>query len=137
MARCTLATVCASTPWAASMMSSAPSQALKLRDTSASADLCVLTLTVASNGTITGACSTGTLLNDCGTNPITPPLTSTTLKTGAKLAVATVFTTGNHGSILDPSGSSSNAATTQEMQRQTANFLKSNGQCLPTGGNCQ
>lgn len=69
--------------------------------------------------------------------PLTPPLTSTTLKTGAKLAVATVFNTGNHGSILDPSGSTSNAATTQEMQRQTANFLKSNGQCLPTGGNCQ
>ena len=69
--------------------------------------------------------------------PLTPPLASTTLKTGAKLAVATVFATGNHGSILDPSGSSSNAATTQEMQRQTANFLKSNGQCLPTGGNCQ
>ena len=54
----------------------------------------------------------------------------------AKLAVATVFTTGNHGSILDPSGSEINAATTQEMQRQTANFLKSNGTCLPTGGSC-
>lgn len=69
--------------------------------------------------------------------PLAPPLAATTLKTGAKLAVATVFSTGNHGSILDPSGSTSNAATTQEMQRQTANFLKSNGQCLPTGGNCQ
>lgn len=69
--------------------------------------------------------------------PLTPPLAITTLKTGAKLVVATVFATGNHGSILDPSGSSSNAATTQEMQRQTANFLKSNGQCLPTGGSCQ
>jgi len=69
--------------------------------------------------------------------PLTPPLASATIKTGAKLAVATTFTTGNHGSILDPSGSSANAATTQEMQRQTANFLKSNGQCLPTGGNCQ
>ncbi|TAJ52942.1 MAG: hypothetical protein EPN60_15970 [Nevskiaceae bacterium] len=68
--------------------------------------------------------------------PLTPPLTSVVLKTGAKLAVATVFTTGNHGSILDPSGSDINAATTQEMQRQTANFLKSNGTCLPTGGNC-
>ena len=69
--------------------------------------------------------------------PLSPPLATATQKTGAKLAVATVFATGNHGSILDPSGSASNAATTQEMQRQTANFLKSNGQCLPTGGNCQ
>ena len=68
--------------------------------------------------------------------PLTPPLAAVTVKTGAKLAVATVFATGNHGSILDPSGSAENAATTQEMQRQTANFLKSNGQCLPTGGNC-
>lgn len=69
--------------------------------------------------------------------PLSPPLTTATQKTGAKLAVATVFATGNHGSILDPSGSDINAATTQEMQRQTANFLKSNGQCLPTGGSCQ
>ena len=69
--------------------------------------------------------------------PLSPPLTTATQKTGAKLTVATVFATGNHGSILDPSGSDINAATTQEMQRQTANFLKSNGQCLPTGGNCQ
>lgn len=69
--------------------------------------------------------------------PLTPPIATQAQKTGAKLAVATVFTTGNHGSILDPSGSASNAATTQEMQRETANFLKSNGTCLPTGGNCQ
>ncbi|MES2884545.1 MAG: hypothetical protein V4709_07060 [Pseudomonadota bacterium] len=69
--------------------------------------------------------------------PLSPPLATATQKTGAKLAVATVFATGNHGSILDPSGSASNAAATQEMQRQTANFLKSNGQCLPTGGSCQ
>ena len=34
IARCTLATVCASTPCAASMMSNAPSHALKLRETS-------------------------------------------------------------------------------------------------------
>ncbi len=69
--------------------------------------------------------------------PLSPPLATQTQKTSAKLQVATVFATGNHGSILDPSGSDSNAATTQEMQRQTANFLKSNGQCLPTGGSCQ
>ena len=69
--------------------------------------------------------------------PLTPPLQAQTPRTGAKLAVASVFTTGNHGSILDPSGSDINAATTQEMQRQTANFLKSNGRCLPIGSNCQ
>jgi hypothetical protein len=69
--------------------------------------------------------------------PLTPPLATASQKTGAKLAVATVFTTGSHSSILDPSGSASNAATTQEMQREVANFLKSNGTCLPTGGSCQ
>jgi len=69
--------------------------------------------------------------------PLTPPLAAQAQKTGAKLQVATVFATGNHGSILDPSGSASNAATTQEMQREAVNFLRSNGTCLPTGGNCQ
>lgn len=68
--------------------------------------------------------------------PLTPPLASQAPRTGTRLAVASVFTTGNHGSILDPSGSAINAATTQEMQRQTANFLGSNGTCLPIGGNC-
>jgi len=68
--------------------------------------------------------------------PLTPPLAAAAPITGAKLQVASVFTTGNHGSILDPSGGDINAATTQEMQRQTANFLGSNGTCLPIGGNC-
>ena len=68
--------------------------------------------------------------------PLTPPIATPAQRTGAKLTVATVFATGNHGSILDPSGSTTNAATTQEMQRQTANFLASNGTCLPTGGSC-
>lgn len=68
--------------------------------------------------------------------PLTPPVAAAAPVLGAKLAVVSVFTTGNHGSILDPSGSTTNAATTQEMQRQTANFLGSNGMCLPVGGNC-
>jgi len=68
--------------------------------------------------------------------PLTPPLAAAAPITGARLQVASVFTTGNHGSILDPSGGDINAATTQEMQRQTANFLGSNGTCLPIGSNC-
>jgi len=68
--------------------------------------------------------------------PLSAPLASRNLRTGANLGIASVFATGNHGSILDPSGSTTNAATTQEMQRQTANFLASNGTCLPTGGSC-
>ncbi len=43
------------------------------------------------------------------------------------------FRRGSHGSLLDPSASS---AATAEMQRETANFLATNGACLPLGGNC-
>ena len=79
--------------------------------------------------------------------PITPPLASQSQRVGSKVTAAVVFTTGNHGSVLDPRATKkpdgslnddgpSNAATTQEMQREAANFLGSNGTCLPTGGNC-
>ena len=40
LARCTLATVCASTPWAASTIRSAPSQAARERDTSYAKSTC-------------------------------------------------------------------------------------------------
>jgi pimeloyl-ACP methyl ester carboxylesterase len=40
---------------------------------------------------------------------------------------------GNHGSILDPTGSVSNAQTTCEMQRQTATFLATGGTVIPIG----
>jgi hypothetical protein len=40
------------------------------------------------------------------------------------------FSAGDHGSILSPAGS---PAATQEMQRETANFLASDGLCLPIG----
>lgn len=43
------------------------------------------------------------------------------------------FREGTHGSLLDPTAV---PAATQEMQRQTANFLGSNGICLPLGDNC-
>lgn len=79
--------------------------------------------------------------------PITPPLAARSQRTGSKVTAAVVFTTGNHSSVLNPRATTkpdgtsnndgpSNAATTQEMQREAANFLGSNGTCLPTGGNC-
>ena len=46
---------------------------------------------------------------------------------------------GTHGSLLTPAGPNGAAeflAVTTEMQRQTANFLASDGVCLPLGGNC-
>lgn len=44
------------------------------------------------------------------------------------------FDGGSHGSLLDPS---SDAAITAEMQTETANFMASDGRCLPIGGSCQ
>ncbi len=65
---------------------------------------------------------------------ITPPLAAPNVLTDAEgLKVGVRFTTGDHGSILSPAAS---AATTQEIQRQIANFLGSEGRCLPIGGNC-
>jgi pimeloyl-ACP methyl ester carboxylesterase len=47
------------------------------------------------------------------------------------------FDAGNHGSILQPSTPNpSDDPVFVEMQRQVANFLASNGACLPLGGNC-
>jgi hypothetical protein len=76
-------------------------------------------------GFISGTESLIRLLN------LTTVTASTTAASGLRVAVN--FAEGSHGSLLDPTAS---AATTQEMQRQTANFLRSNGQCLPFGGNC-
>lgn len=67
-------------------------------------------------------------------DPITPPLAMPDAPlTGATLKVAVRFAIGDHGSVLDPT---SFPAVTQEMQRQIANFLASQGTCLPLGGNC-
>lgn len=67
-------------------------------------------------------------------DPITPPLTMPGAPlTGAALKLAVRFAVGEHGSVLDPT---SFPAVTQEMQRQIANFLASQGSCLPLGGNC-
>lgn len=43
------------------------------------------------------------------------------------------FAQGDHSSILSPTAS---AAATAEMQKLTASFLRSNGTCLPIGGDC-
>lgn len=65
--------------------------------------------------------------------PITPPLETPTVLTGTALKVGVRFAVGDHGSILSPEAS---PAATQEIQRQIANFLASQGTCLPIGGSC-
>ncbi len=65
---------------------------------------------------------------------ITPPLAEAQAPlVGEQLKVGVRFTVGDHGSILSPAAS---PAATQEIQRQIANFLGSEGTCLPIGGNC-
>ena len=50
---------------------------------------------------------------------------------GADLLVATKFTSGYHGSLLDPSlDALADAAVTTEIQTQIANFLGSDGAAL-------
>ncbi len=61
------------------------------------------------------------------------PVATPSLKTGANLGYVVRFTAGDHGSILSPTAS---PAATQEMQRETVNFLGSGGTCLPIGQNC-
>jgi pimeloyl-ACP methyl ester carboxylesterase len=63
---------------------------------------------------------------------ITPPVVGAPSAVSGDRVVR--FPRGNHGSILDPSGSAVNAATTCEMQRQTATFLFSNGAGFQIGG---
>jgi pimeloyl-ACP methyl ester carboxylesterase len=63
---------------------------------------------------------------------ITPPVVGAPTAVSGDRVVR--FRRGNHGSILDPSGSAENAATTCEMQRQTATFLFSAGAGFQIGG---
>lgn len=66
---------------------------------------------------------------------ISPPLSSPSVLTGGSELVR--FDSGNHGSILQPTTANpTDDAVFVEMQRQVANFLASNGACLPLGGNC-
>jgi len=61
------------------------------------------------------------------------PATTPERKLGANLGYVVRFTAGDHGSILSPTAS---LAATQEMQRETVNFLASGGTCLPIGRSC-
>jgi len=88
------------------------------------------------------------LANVMGLTKVTPTLNGTPAAQtvlGANQGLWVQFNTGKHGSLLDPSHPDAAAtneqkaaylAVTQEMQRQMVNFLKSNGACLPVGGNC-
>jgi hypothetical protein len=61
---------------------------------------------------------------------VTPPVAAAPPATAGTVVR---FRRGNHGSILDPSGSVENAQTTCEMQRQTATFLATGGTVIPIG----
>lgn len=61
------------------------------------------------------------------------PVATPTYNVGANLGYVVRFTAGDHGSILSPAAS---PYATQEMQRETVNFLASGGTCLPLGDNC-
>ncbi|GAC1624311.1 MAG: lipase [Nevskia sp.] len=65
--------------------------------------------------------------------PITTPVTTPNIQTGASLGIAVRFAQGEHGSVLDPKNFPS---VTQEMQSEAAQFLASGGRCLPIGGRC-
>lgn len=65
--------------------------------------------------------------------PITAPVTTPQVNTGANLGYVVQFNDASHASLLDPSTS---LAATVEMQTETANFLASDGQCLPIGTSC-
>jgi hypothetical protein len=66
--------------------------------------------------------------------PINVPLAAVSKTINpAGVHAAVKFNQGSHGSLLDPTAS---PAATVEMQTETANFLGSNGVCLPIGGGC-
>jgi pimeloyl-ACP methyl ester carboxylesterase len=59
-----------------------------------------------------------------------PPFNTDQVDGGGLLLAATRYTAGNHGSILDPTGSTTNLAVTTEMQTQAVTFLASDGAML-------
>ncbi len=68
------------------------------------------------------------------TKSVSPPVNGLELLSGSHWVQ---FDDGNHGSILLPrTQDPTEDAAFVEMQRQVANFLASNGACLPVGGNC-
>jgi dienelactone hydrolase len=71
--------------------------------------------------------------------PVTPPLATPDVITGAKLDYVVQFAQGEHGTVLSPAGPNGATqflAVTEEMQSEAAQFLASDGQCLAVGGSC-
>ncbi len=68
------------------------------------------------------------------TTTVTPPVSNPQALLGVSQRV--LFTSGNHSSIVRPDGDPTMDAVYLEMQNQTAQFLASNGACLPVGTNC-
>lgn len=65
---------------------------------------------------------------------VSPPVAPPDILTGGQWVR---FDQGNHGSILQPTTPNpADDPVFVEMQRQVANFLASDGACLPLGGNC-
>ncbi len=72
--------------------------------------------------------------------PVSPPIATPDIVTGAKLNYVVQFAQGEHGTVLSPAGPTGPTeflAVTEEMQNEAAQFLASGGECLPVGGNCQ
>ena len=66
--------------------------------------------------------------------PISPPVAVADVVTGNSLGDVVIFNAGSHFSVITSvTGSTS---VTQEMQGELTQFLSSNGNCLPVGGNC-
>jgi dienelactone hydrolase len=67
------------------------------------------------------------------TGPLTTPVATPDVILGAKLNYAVKFSGGSHSTVLDPTA---DPAETEEMQSEAAQFLASDGRCLPIGGSC-
>lgn len=68
------------------------------------------------------------------TTAVAPPVSNPTILTGGSHRL--LFASGNHSSIVRPVGDPTMDAVYLEMQNETAQFLASNGACLPVGTNC-
>lgn len=64
---------------------------------------------------------------------VSPPVSEGQILTGSHHLL---FSSGTHSSIIQPNGDPSSDPVYLEIQNQTAQFLASNGACLPIGTNC-
>lgn len=64
---------------------------------------------------------------------INAPVSEPTVLSGSQHML---FSSGNHSSIVLPTGDPASDPVYREMQNQTVQFLASNGACLPVGTNC-